>query len=179
MVIMKKGYSVIEILVVIGVFSALAILATQSISLSLRSSKKGDAVVNVKQELDNASDNISRMLQTANVIYCPDAIATPSVGFRNIGGFRGDIACLDSDPYHFGGSADTRVASSSGNSINYNKRLTSTRIDITNCSFYCVTQNSQLYIDFSITAIARGIPSSEGASASSSRKILVKSATRK
>jgi len=176
---MKKGYSVIEILVVVGVFAALAIVATQSISLSLKSSKKGDSVVNVKQELDNAADNFSRMLQTANQIYCPENTATPSVGFRDGGGSRGDFACLDTDPYHFVGSADTRIASSSGESIRFNKRLTSPMIEITSCSFICITQNSQKYVNFSVSALAKGIPSAEGASVTTSRNILVKAAIRK
>jgi len=176
---MKKGYSVIEILVVVGVFAVLAILATQSISLSLKSTKKGDSVVNVKQELDNASENVTRLLQTANEIYCPEPSATPSVGFRDHGGNRGDIACLDTDPYHFVGSADTRIASSSGESIRYNNRLTSPVVEITSCSFTCVTQNSQKYIDFSVSAFAKGISSAEGASVTTSRNILVKAAIRK
>jgi type II secretory pathway pseudopilin PulG len=176
---MKKGYSVVEILVVVGVFAVLAILATQSISLSLRSSKKSDSVVNIKQELDNAADSVTRLLQTASVIYCPEATATPSVGFRDIGGNRGDIACLDTTNWLYILGNDTRIASSSAESINYNKRLTSTRVDITSCSFTCTTQNTQKYIDFSVTASARGISSAEGGTVTTSRNILVKDASRK
>src|SRR3972149_6807058 len=165
---MRKGYSIIEILVVIAVFVVLGILATQSISLSLQSSKKSDSIVLVKQELDNAAGSIERLLQTASYtitsVDCVAENATASVGFRDSKGARGDIACLDTSPLNFyGSSTDPRIASSSGETIRYNQRYTSGRIQITNCSFSCYTQNSTTYIDFTVTANAKGISSGEGA----------------
>jgi prepilin-type N-terminal cleavage/methylation domain-containing protein len=181
---MKKGYSVIEILVVIGVFAILGVLATQSITLSLRSSKKGDSIVLVKQELDNAAGNIERLLQTASSViiegnYCTTNSATPSVGFRNSKGNRGDIACIDSPPSNFIGTTDSRIASSSGEMINYRNRFTSNNIAITNCQFNCYTQNSQTYIDFSVRANVRGVTGAEGATVETSKKILIYEARRK
>ena len=186
---MRKGFSVIEILVVVGVFAIIGILATQSTTLSLRSSKKSDSIVLVKQELDNAASNVERLLQTAGTVMigfdssgndnCVTHNATPSVGFRNSDGGRGDIACIDSPPNSFFGSADPRIASSSGETINYTQRLTSNKIEITNCKFECYTQNSQTYLDFSVTANAAGITGAEGAAVITSRKILVRGSVRK
>jgi prepilin-type N-terminal cleavage/methylation domain-containing protein len=181
---MKKGFSVIEVLVVVGVFAIIGILATQSTTLSLRSTKKSDSIVLVKQELDNASGNIERLLQTASAVIIgkdctTDHTATPSVGFRNSNGFRGDIACIDSPPSDFPSNNDPRIASSSGETINYNQRLTSSKILITECSFICFSQNSQTYVDFSISANAKGIVGAEGASVTTSKKILVRGANRK
>lgn len=181
---MKKGYSVIEILVVVGVFAIIGILATQSTTLSLRSSRKSDSSVLVKQELDNSAGNIERLLQTAGSVIIErdcvtDHTATSSVGFRNSTGMRGDIACIDSPPNNFFGSADPRIASSSGETVNYKLRLTSDKINITNCKFECYSQNSQIYIDFSVTANAKGTSGSEDAVVTTSKKILVRGAGRK
>ncbi|KKQ74848.1 MAG: hypothetical protein US97_C0055G0001, partial [Microgenomates group bacterium GW2011_GWF1_38_5] len=51
MKIMKRGYSVVEILVVVGIFAVMAVIATQSVSLSLKSSKKSDSTMLVRNEL--------------------------------------------------------------------------------------------------------------------------------
>jgi type II secretory pathway pseudopilin PulG len=176
---MKKGYSVVEILVVVGVFAVIAIIATQSINLSLKSSKKSDSTTLIKQELDYAADNIVRNLQMASKIYCPANVATPSVGFRDIWGFRGDYACIDVVDWLYVLNGDKQIASSSGETINYGYRLTSNQIDITDCSFTCYTQNSRNFIHFQVTARAKGIGSSEGASIETSRDFLLRASVRK
>lgn len=181
---MQKGYSVIEILVVIGVFAVLGVLATQSINLSLKSSKKSDSIVLVKQELDNASGNIERLLQTASSItiagnFCTSNNATPSVSFRDSKGYRGDIACLDTTAGFYVQGNDTRIASSSGETINYNQRLTSNKIVLTSCQFNCFTQGAQTYIDFLVKANVKGVSGAEGAIVETSRKILIREAYRR
>lgn len=178
----ESGYSIIEILVVVGVFAVLGILATQSINLSLKSSKKGDSIVSVKQELENAASTIERQLQTASsVIGCTTSIATPSVGLRNSAGVRYDYACFDSPPSNWPASTnnDPRIVYSSGDTINYVYRLTSNNITITNCQFNCYTQDSNTYIDFTVTASAKGLTVAEGSAVTTARKILIRKATRK
>lgn len=180
----KRGYSIIEILVVVGVFAILAVLATQSMNLSLKSSKKGDSMVLVKQELENTAGNIERQLQTASSVIvggviCTTTHATSSVGFRNSMGYRGDYACIDSQPFNLFGTNDTRIASSSGEVVNYRYRLTSNNIGITNCQFSCYTQDLKTFIDFSVTANVRGVTGAEGSTVSTSRKILIREASRK
>jgi type II secretory pathway pseudopilin PulG len=183
----KKGYSVIEILVVVGVLAILGILASQTVSLSLTSSKKNDSLVDIKQELDRVSGNIERLLQTANVVIigvnCTTVNATSSVGFKNNKGFRGDIACLDMNTGFYVLNKDKRVASSSsgmaGGGIEYNDRMTSDKIDITSCGFNCYSNGNTTYIDFNIKGQIKGLTGSEGSSYQAAKKILVKSAVKK
>lgn len=176
---MKKGYSLIEILVVIGVFAIIGIISTQAVSLSLRATKKNDSIVLVKQELDFVSENIERLLQTANTIIVPGCsnatVATVSVGFRDAGGNRADIACIDMPGNFYTADHDKRVASSSGESISYDKRMTSNNISISGCSLTCVNQGNENYITFIATASATGIQAVEGATVTSSRQIFVRS----
>lgn len=187
---MKKGYSVIEILVVIGVFAVLAVVATQSVSLSLRSSKKSDSTMVVRNELDYAAGSIERNLQFAGEIIVPNCtdvdtatnIATPSVGFRDKRGFRGDIACLDvgninvSIPfYNTGANNDVRIASSSGEIISYKQRLTSLNVNISGCSFICSKQGEQTYLEFTVVSTGRNVaPEENTIPITISKKILVR-----
>lgn len=67
----RSGYSLIEILIVIGIFAVLSVVSTQAVLLSLRGAKKSESIVNVKEELDYASDIISRQLQSALTISKP------------------------------------------------------------------------------------------------------------
>ncbi|KKQ73426.1 MAG: hypothetical protein US95_C0056G0009 [Candidatus Woesebacteria bacterium GW2011_GWB1_38_5] len=68
---MKRGYSVVEILVVVGIFAVMAVIATQSVSLSLKSSKKSDSTMLVRNELDYTAGSIERNFQFASAIIVP------------------------------------------------------------------------------------------------------------
>lgn len=181
---MKKGFSVIEILIVIGVFAVIGVLATQSVNLTIKSSKKSDSITFVKQELDFASENIERLLQTAGSVMVPGCssalnVATKSVGFRTSTGLRGDVACIDfvSGLYTL---SDPRVATSSGEEISYKQRLTTQDLAITNCNFVCSDQNSETVIDFTISARAKNVTDmSENLQVETSRKILVRKSKRR
>lgn len=173
---MKKAYSIIEILVVVAVMSVIGILSAQAITLSLKSTKKGDSIVLVKQELDYASESVERVLQTANLVTTPVCTATgstsASITLRNPTG-RVDLAC------HSFGAGDLAVAASYGDTVNFTSRFTSTKISVTSCSFTCYMQNSETYVDFSITANAKNISSQEGASVTTSRKVIIRGASKK
>lgn len=175
---MKKGYSIIEILVVVGVFAVLAVLATQSINLSLKSAKKSDSIVLVKQELENVAGTIERQLQSASSLIvgvdCVIDTATPSVGLRNSAGVRSDYACFDSPPSNFYGTNDPRIVYSTGETINYTNRLTSSGINITFCQFSCYKQGTDMYIDFNVTANVKGVAGAEGAAVTTSRKVMIR-----
>ena len=173
---MKNAYSIIEILVVIAIMSMIGILSAQAITLSLKSTKKGDAIVLVKQELDYASEYVERVLQTANLVTSPvctvTGTASTSITIRSSTG-RVDLACNSF------GTGDLAVAVSYGDTVNYTNRFTSTKISVTSCGFTCYTQNSETYVDFSITANAKNVTSEEGASVTTSRKVIIRGASKR
>ena len=69
----NMGISLIEILIVIGIFAVLGIISTRAILLSLQGSKKGDAQVKVRENLDYAVSVIERQLRNAGSISpCPN-----------------------------------------------------------------------------------------------------------
>ena len=189
MKIMKRGYSVVEILVVVGIFAVMAVIATQSVSLSLKSSKKSDSTMLVRNELDYTAGSIERNFQFASAIIVPgctdqggDATlsATPSAGFRDMKGYRGDVACLDIATGFYILNNDKRIASSSGETISYKQRLTSPNIDISNCSFSCTKQGEQIYLEFTVGAIGKNATLEENTNPITiSKKILVRDAGRR
>ncbi|HLE48585.1 MAG TPA: type II secretion system protein [Patescibacteria group bacterium] len=185
-----KGYSVIEVLVVIGVFAILSVIAAQSIIITLRSQKKNDSLINVKGEIDFAANIIERNLQTASYIIvnpvtvCDGATATPSIGFSTPYGGRGDFACLDISTIGGGTNfynlttPDIRVASSSGIPIRFSQRLTTNNLEITSCSFTCLTLDEKSYVTFTISASAKNIPASDDNIVSTSRQVFIRSSKR-
>ena len=64
----KKGYSLIEILVVLTVFALMATLATQSVLLTIRSSRKAEASIKARENLENAVSVIERQIRSAKSV---------------------------------------------------------------------------------------------------------------
>lgn len=64
------GFSIIELLIVISVFSILAIVSTQIVIISLRNSGKGKAVVNVRENTSFVLSLMERRLRSAKGIDC-------------------------------------------------------------------------------------------------------------
>ena len=61
----RLGFSLIEMLIVVGIFSVLAIIITQTLASSLRSSKKSDNLGKVRENVEYAMNYIERSLRTA------------------------------------------------------------------------------------------------------------------
>jgi prepilin-type N-terminal cleavage/methylation domain-containing protein len=169
------GYSLIEIMIVIGIFAVFSIIATESIILTLRSSKKSESTVNVKEELDYASTIIERSLQSAKTITTPSLPCSDSnlseIQFKSrYNDIIGKFTCVNI------GGTDPYIASSSGATDIY--RMTSGKIDIRACSFSCLTESDKTTVEFNVTGSARGITGVEGSSYSTSRRIFLQQSER-
>lgn len=117
-----QGFSLLEVLVVLTVFSLIAIIATQSIILTLRGARKSEATTKVRQNVDYALSVIERTLHSAKSVTCPNP--DPSViNFVNADGVASSFSCITagSDKYMASGSA----------------RLTGSDIQVTSCSLSC------------------------------------------
>ena len=75
---LKKGFSLIEMLVVVVVFSILAIITTQSLLNSLRTAKKSQNVNVVKENLEVSASAIERLLRNAEDVRCENNSGSPS-----------------------------------------------------------------------------------------------------
>ena len=63
-----QGFSLLEILVVIAVFSILAILTTQAVLLTLKGSKKSESLTKVRGSIDYSLAIIERSIRNAEYI---------------------------------------------------------------------------------------------------------------
>lgn len=119
----KSGVSLIEILIVIAVFAVLGILSTRAIILSLMGSKKGDAQIKVRENLDYAVSVVERQLRNAgNVSPCSLIPENTSViNYNDSDNNSSSFSCLVNEGYIASGSA----------------RLTSDEVTVTSCSFSC------------------------------------------
>lgn len=119
----EKGFSVIELLVVVFVFSILGVIATQILAISLKTSNKSDSISTVKSDVDYALSTMERLLRNSSDITCPTVYPNPDTS--NQLSYVGD------------GVSATFVCDASGGYIYLGPsslRLTSPNITITNCA---------------------------------------------
>lgn len=115
-----KGVSLIELLVVIGVFSVLAVLAASGVFLSLRGSRKSEALGKVRENLDFSFAIIERQLRNAESVNC---VSQTRVDYEDKYGNTVYFSCEDV-------GTDGYISSASA-------RLTSDEITVTACTFVC------------------------------------------
>jgi prepilin-type N-terminal cleavage/methylation domain-containing protein len=125
----NHGFSLIELLIVIVIFSLLAVLATQMIFLTVRSSNKSKSLVEIRNNIDYAISVMERHLRNAEYVSpCPNSDTPQSIEYVDVYNNDGTFTCnnVGSGGY---------IASSSA-------RLTSENVDITSCSLSCSREES-------------------------------------
>lgn len=110
-----SGFTLVELLVVVAVFSVLAVIATQTLSLSLRGSRKSESILSVREELSRAMSVMERQIRNATEVACTDAnTLTYTDQYYNQGE---TFECITS-------GGDSYIASSSA-------RITSPKVQVT------------------------------------------------
>lgn len=154
----KNGYSLIEILVVLAVFSLLATIATQTIFLTLRSSRKVEASIKVRESLDNAVSVMERQLRNAKSVTSG---STTQIDYIDNTGNAANFRCVTSSPNY--------IASGSAS-------LTSSDINLTSCTFSYVPATTGVPASVSISLTGTQTTSSgvEGATATVVTRIFLR-----
>ena len=132
---MKKGFTLIEILVVIFLFAIVAGIAAQSAAFSLRGARKSDSSAEVRDNLSFALQIVERQLHNAQSIRPSDCNGSVSQRIRYVDqdDFNAEFRCWNV------GGANGRIASGSGWSSSSNApRLTSNEVSLTQCDIQCV-----------------------------------------
>jgi prepilin-type N-terminal cleavage/methylation domain-containing protein len=134
----KKGFSLVEILIVITIFAVIGLLSTRSISQTLKSAKKSDSLVRVRENVNYSLAVIERQLRNSENITCPNA-APSLLTYISLEGTTTSFSCVTL-------GADKYIASGSG-------RLTSNDISVTSCSFTCTKGvNNPAIVKISVVA---------------------------
>ncbi|MCX7928282.1 MAG: type II secretion system GspH family protein [Patescibacteria group bacterium] len=125
-----QGFSLVEMIIVISVFSILAVVVTQSLTLSLRGAQKGRAVGSVRENLEFAISVMERQLRNAKSLNCAESNHNTLVYVDSYGN-NARFACVTQgvQTYIASGSASlTRLTNSSVNVVNCNDTSTTERI---------------------------------------------------
>lgn len=112
------GISIIELLVVVLVFAVISVLATQTIALSLRGSRKSESSIAVRENLNYALSVMERQLHNAESVSCPSAT---TIAYNDALSQAADFTCDLGMGF---------VASSSA-------QLTGSNVQVMACSFIC------------------------------------------
>lgn len=78
-----KGFSLVEMLVVLLIFSIVSILSTQALVNSLRSTRKSSNVGEVKENLEFSLSTMERLLRNAQEITCLSSTELEYLDGRN------------------------------------------------------------------------------------------------
>lgn len=117
----NKGFSLIEILVVVSIFAIIGVLTTRSLYQTLKSARKSDSLVRVRENVNYALGIIERQIRAAEKVDCTAVTAL------NLPYIAGDGV---STSFNCTLGASGRIAS--GSAI-----LTSTDVSVTACNFTC------------------------------------------
>ena len=112
-----SGFSLMEMLVVVFVFSILGVVSTQILALSLRGSQKSESVGEVRANVEYAVSTMERLLRNAKSINVSTNSCSPPnshiLYYTDENGVEGSFECLTSgaEGYIASGSALLRITS--------------------------------------------------------------------
>lgn len=78
----RAGFSLVEMLVVIFVFSILGVVTVQILTISLRNSKKSKSIGGVRANLEYATSTMERLLRNAQSLTCVLSPPPPTNSIR-------------------------------------------------------------------------------------------------
>lgn len=131
------GFSLVEILIVISIFSIIGVLTTRTVLLTMRGAKKSDSQVRVRENVNYALSVIERQIRNSESVTC--TASTTIFNYISLEGTSTSFSCVTA-------GSDKYIASGSG-------RLTSSDVVITSCSFVCTkTGNNPATVKISIEA---------------------------
>jgi len=161
---MRRGFSLLELLVVIGVFSMLAIIATQIVAQSLRSTRKSEATIEVRENVDYMFAIMERVLRNSRSLDCATS-TDKRINFIDENGTNSNFTCH-------------------GNSNGYlshdGNRISGTKIavDCNQTPIFSCSQTDGTYpssVEINIVANETQDLGREGARVTSSTKIILRS----
>lgn len=156
----RQGFSLVEILIVITIFAVIGLLSARSISQTLKSAKKSDSLVRVRENVNYSLAVIERQLRNSENITCPNA-STSLLTYISLEGTTTSFSCVTS-------GTDKYIASGSG-------RLTSNDISVTSCSFSCSKNtNNPAIVKVSVVAEDAVGTSTEKGSVTAQTEIVVR-----
>lgn len=114
----SRGFTLIEILVVLTIFTVIALVANQILFSTLRGSAKSEVTARVKREGERVMSVMERLLHNSrSIVSCGPAQIT----YKDLAGVQSSFSCQSGAVYR-----DTGI-------------LTSSDVDVVACSVTCET----------------------------------------
>ncbi len=166
--IVNKGYSLIELLVVMVIFTGLGIIVTQSLATTLKGSKKSETTGRLRENIDNALSVMEREIRNAKSI---ESCESNSLVYTDQQDEEESFTCFAS-----GGINSIRSSTLGGDLTG---RSVGTAVNITSCPgdlFACSTPvgSEPQSVSIKISAVEASTGGAEGASYEVSTKILTR-----
>lgn len=157
----QAGFSLLEILVVLVVFSFLGIIVAQSLLFTLRGTRKSETLDLVRENTEFAISVIERQLHNADTVFpCPNP-DDKVLDYFDEEGTAASFSCLNIGENGY-------IASGSG-------RLTSETVSVTECSLVCSPGGAAPpKVEVTLTAKTKGASGTEGASVTSATNIILR-----
>lgn len=114
----SRGFTLIEILVVLAIFTVIALVANQILFSTLRGSAKSEVTARVKREGERVMSVMERLLHNSRSIVSCDSV---QVTYRDLVGVQSSFSCQSGAVYR-----DASI-------------LTSSDVDVVACSITCET----------------------------------------
>jgi len=156
------GFSMVELLVVLGIFSFVVVITTQSLIDTLRGSRKSESIISVKENLNLAFSVMERQVRNAQSVEPCSGSPETQITFKDASGVTGNFSC---------------VGIGAGGYITWNAvRLTSDKVDVTSCEMTCVSGGfgAPPYVRVYISAKDAVASGAEGAEVSSETRIMLR-----
>lgn len=80
---MKKGFTLVELLVVIGVLSIAGVLVLTIFSRSLRGNNKSQILISIKQNGQSVLETMNKTIRNADKVVCPSIIPPATTAYSN------------------------------------------------------------------------------------------------
>ena len=91
---LSKGFSLIEMLIVMMIFSILAVLATSSLATSLNGTRKSESLGHVRENIEYAMSIMERSLRAAKDLDC-DASSSTRIVYKTANNIEASFEIVD------------------------------------------------------------------------------------
>lgn len=142
-----KGFTLVEMVVGVGIFSVVIIMGTLMMVSTIRASKKASAVALVRNEGSSALNIMTSYIRYASSATCDSAT---SVSISPASGNQFSFTCINV------GNNGSYIASNSA-------VLTSTNVKVTSCTFTCGSTPPLVNIYFSLAKVGTSLPVEQSA----------------
>lgn len=154
-----SGFTMVEMLVVVLIFSVVGILVTRSIAVSLKNSRKSESVGKVRENVENAINIMERNIRNARDLDCGSSSST-KISFVDEDGNDANFECLN-------GFIDFNTDHLTNPTIT---------VDCSTSVFSCNIGGAGVppFVDININAQSNDLTGAEGFTVSYSTKILLR-----